>query len=246
MADIFSDPGYKNKVPHGLRGYSTPNYTPAQMKIHKQNYEALGPDTDLARMAAGDQSYFDELEAPALRQFSATQQNLANRYSGGAGRGGLSNRRSSGFQNQQGEFASNFSQQLQAQRLGLQRQAHNDLWAMSQDFLREQPYQRQFVPKKESKGNDWMGLAGAGVGAVGGFFLGGPAGALQGAQLGYGVGNSFSGGGGGGGGGNLMGNAQNMYNMYQSSGGGGFGGGGGNGQYGPTAGPSYGNNFVQF
>lgn len=235
MADLFSDPGYKNKVPHGLRGYSTPNYTPAQMNIHKQNYEALGPDTDLARMAAGDQSFYDQMEAPALRQFSGIQGNLASKYSGGSGRGGLSNRNSSGFQQEQGEFASNFAQQLQANRLNLQRQAHNDLWKMSQDFLGQQPFNRQTVAKKESKGNDWMGLAGAGVGAVGGFAIGGPSGAFQGAQLGYGLGNSFSGGGGGG---NMIGNAQSMYNMYQ--------GNASNGSYGPQAGPSLGSNFVNF
>jgi hypothetical protein len=190
MNSLAGDPGYKSKIPHGLRGYSRPNYTPEQMKVHKQNYKALGPDTDLARMASGDQSFYDQLEAPALRQFSATQQNLANRYSGGAGRGGLSNRRSSGFQNEQGEFASNFAQQLQANRLGLQRQAHNDLWTMSQQFLGQQPYTRDLVAKKD-KSSGWPALAGAGIGAAGGFFVGGPMGAFQGAQLGYGFGSQF-------------------------------------------------------
>ena len=233
MASLFEDVGYKSKAPKGQRAYSQANYTPAQMKIHKQNYAALGPDTDLARMAAGDQSYYDEMEAPALRQMSAQQSNIANRYSGG----GLGNRNSSGFQQEQGEYASNFAQQLQANRQSLQRQAHNDLWTMSQQFLGQQPFNRQLVNKQKT-GSNWKGLAGGAIGAVGGFMVGGPGGAMAGGQLGYGIGSSFDKGGGGGGGGNMMGNAQNMYNMYQN--------GGGNGQYGPVSGPSYGNNFTQF
>jgi len=206
MADLFSDPGYKNKVPHGLRGYSTPNYTPAQMNIHKQNYAMLGPDTDLARMAAGDQSFYEQLEAPALRQFSGFQGGLASRYSGGAGRGGLSNRRSSGFQNEQGEYASNFAQQLQANRQNLQRQAQLDLWNMSQQFLGQTPFNRDFVDKKQKGG--W----GEAIGKWGGFIPGALTGDIGGAARGAGqvfssAMNLFGGGGGGSG--------QNMYNVYQ-------------------------------
>ena len=52
------------------------------------------------------------MEAPALKQFSGLQGNLASRFSGmGSGA-----RRSSGFQNTSNQAASDFAQQLQANK----------------------------------------------------------------------------------------------------------------------------------
>ena len=191
-----------NKLPSGSRVGQYANYTPQQMELHQRGFEQVAPDSYLSRLAGGDQSLFNEIESPALQQHAALQGNLASRFSGGSGRGSLGTRRGSSFQNESSSAASNFAQQLQAQRQGLQRQAMMDLRSMSQQLLGERPYE-QFRYEKQKKGalGGWGGVGGAVLGGIGGAFLGNP---VMGAQLGYGLGSAIdqpSGGGGGGGGG---------------------------------------------
>jgi len=84
------------------------------------------------------------MEAPALRQFSGLQSNLASRFSG---MGGLGARRSSGFQNTMNSAASNFAQELQANRQNLQRQALQDLMGFSNSLLGQRPQENVLVEK---------------------------------------------------------------------------------------------------
>jgi hypothetical protein len=136
-------------------------------------------------LAGGDQSAFEQMEAPALRQFQGLQGQLASRFSGM----GTGARRSSGFQNTANQAASAFAQQLQSNRLGLQQGAISQLHDLVNRLLGQRPYD-QFLVEKQ-KGGGWGGPIGAGLGAVGGFFAGGPPGALAGGKLGYDVGSSF-------------------------------------------------------
>ena len=178
-----------NKLPSGTRVGQYANYTPQQMELHNRGFEQVAPDSYTSRLAAGDESLFGEMEAPALKQFSALQGGLASRFSGMGSFGG---RNSSGFKNQSNAAASNFAQQLQGNRQGLQRQAIQDLQNMSRELLGQRPYE-QFRYDKPKSGGGWGGLAGAGIGAAGGFLAGGgnPLTAFQGAQLGYGIGSQF-------------------------------------------------------
>lgn len=180
-----------NKVPSGYKTAQVQNFTPEMMELFQQMFGHVGPDSHLSKLASGDDSYFAEQEAPALQQFSELQGGLASRFSAGSGRGSLGNRNSSGFQNTSTAAASNFAQQLQANRQGLQRQAIQDLRGLSNDLLSQKPYDTALVPKQQSGSSGWGGLGGAALGGLGGFALGGPAGAFKGAQLGYGVGSSF-------------------------------------------------------
>ncbi len=164
-------------------------FDPEQMKIYGQAKEMAGPESYLSRLAGGDQSLFEDIEAPALRQQSALMGNVASRFSQGGGQGSLSGRRSSGFQNTARENMSDFALQLQAQRQGLQRQAIMDLQGISNSLLQQRPYALQEAAPSRSSG--WGGVFGAGLGATGGFFAGGPYGALQGAQTGYNIGSQF-------------------------------------------------------
>lgn len=175
-------------------------FTPEQMNLFQQLFSHVQPDSYLSRLAGGDEGIFDQIEAPAMRQFNALQGSIASRFSGGnpfggGGPGAMSARHGSGFKNYMNSAASNFAQDLQSQRQGLQRQALMDLMGISQSLFKQEPY--GLVKKQPRQGGGWGGLIGGGIGAVGGGILGGPAGALQGAQMGYNVGNSFSGGGGG-------------------------------------------------
>ena len=111
-----------NKIPSNQRLGQIQNFDENQMNVYNQLFQHAGPDSYLSRLASGDQSYFDEMEAPAKRQFNELQGNLGSRFSFGQGKGSLGDRRSSGFQNETSSAASNFAQQLQANRQGLQRQ----------------------------------------------------------------------------------------------------------------------------
>lgn len=176
----------KNRIPSGYKQGQLQNFSPEQFQLFQQLFGHLGPQSFLSKLAGGDQSQFEQMEAPAMRQFQGLQGQLASRFSGM----GMGARHSSGFQNAANQQTSNFAQDLQANRLELQRQAIQDLMQMSGNLLQQRPYS-QFLIKKDQKKSGWGGAIGAGLGAVGGFFAGGPAGALAGGQLGYGIGSNF-------------------------------------------------------
>lgn len=176
-----------DQLPGGYRAGQIQKYTPEQIKLHQQQFAHVAPDSYLGKLAAGDESAFAEMEAPALKQFGGLQAGLASKFSGM----GLGARGSSGHMNMQNQAASDFAQQLQSQRINLRRQAIMDLMGLSNQILGQQPYDRFAGKKRQKEGGGWGGAAGALVGGVGGFMMGGPAGAFYGANLGYGVGSQF-------------------------------------------------------
>jgi hypothetical protein len=177
------------KIPSGYRKGQLNNFTLAQQNLFKQLFQNVGPDSYLGKLAQGDQSTFDQMEAPALRQFSELQGNLASRFSNM----GIGARRSSGFQNASGQMASNFAQDLASRRQELQRQAINDLMGLSNQLLSQRPYDQFLTPKREKEQGGWGGAVGGGLGAAAGFFASGgnPFAAAQMGQLGYNVGSGF-------------------------------------------------------
>ena len=170
-------------------------FTPEQMNIFEQAQGQVGPQSFLSKLGSGDEEMFNQMEAPALRQFSGIMGNIASRFSGGnpfgggGGAGAMSARRSSGFQNTMGAAASDFAQQLQANRQGLQRQAIGDLMSYSNMLLGQRPYDAQVAQPSSSSG--WGGLVGGLAGGALGATTGNPYWAMQGAQLGYGMGSQF-------------------------------------------------------
>lgn len=173
----------KEKIPSGYKKGTLQQFTPEQMQLFQQLFSHVGPDSFLSKLIGGDQGTFAEMEAPALRQFSELQGNLASRFSGM----GTGARRSSGFQNTMTSAASDFASQLQSQRQNLQRQALMDLMGISSSLLGQRPYEQFLVEKQQKPG--WGGAIGAGLGGLGGLLAGGPAGALSGASIGYGIGS---------------------------------------------------------
>jgi hypothetical protein len=133
----------KDKIPKGYQKGQLAQFTPEQMQLFQSLFGQLGPESFLGKLAGGDQSQFEQLEAPALRQFGELQGGIASRFSGmGSGA-----RKSSGFQNTMSGAAGDFAQQLQSQRLGLQRNALQDLMGMSNQLLQQRPYEN-FVTQK--------------------------------------------------------------------------------------------------
>lgn len=161
-----------DKVPSGYKQGQLQNFTPEQMKLLQQLMNQIGPDSYTSRLAGGDQSLFDEMEAPAKRQFQGFLGNLASRFSGV----GLGARKSSGFYNTANSAASQFAQELQANRQNLQRQAIGDIQSYGTNLLNQKPYDRFLVPKQQKQGFDWGSFASKAIPAALGFFGGGPAG----------------------------------------------------------------------
>jgi len=128
----------------GYKAASLQQFTPEQMDLFRQVFSHVSPESFTSRLASGDQGQFAELEAPALQQFGQLQSNIANRFSGA----GLGGRRSSGFQQAQTSAAQNFAQQLQSQRMGIQRQAIQDLLGNSQMLLGQRPQENFLVQKQ--------------------------------------------------------------------------------------------------
>jgi len=134
-----------SKTPSGYSSGSMANFTPEQMQLFKSLFSQVGPGSYTSRLAGGDQSLFEEMERPALRQFGEMQGNLASRFSGM----GMGARKSSGFANTMNSAASNFAQDLQSRRQELQRQAIQDLMGMSSNLLGQKPFENYLVPKEK-------------------------------------------------------------------------------------------------
>lgn len=134
---------YKEKIPKGHGKYKIQQYTPEQMDLHQSLHSHVGPDSFTSRLASGDQSMFEEMEAPAMRQFQALQGDVSSRFSGM----GMGARRGSGFQNEMNQQTSNFAQDLQSKRVSMRQQAIKDLMGMSGDLLNQRPYETGLVEK---------------------------------------------------------------------------------------------------
>jgi len=156
--------GMGNKIPSGYKAGRMQQFTPEQMQLFSSMFGHLGPDSFLSKLASGDESTFSQVEAPALKQFSGLQGNLASRFSGM----GMGARRSSGFQNTSNQAASDFAQGLQSKRQDLQRQALGDLMGFSNSLLGQRPYENFLTEKKPSFLESLMGGLGQGLGSMGG------------------------------------------------------------------------------
>jgi hypothetical protein len=157
----------RGKSKGGLTPFSMQQFTPEQMDLFGGMFGYLQPGGFLDKLIKGDEGLFQELEAPALKQFAGVQGNMASRFSGmGSGA-----RNSSGFQNTMNQASSDFAQELQSQRLGLRNQALRDLMGMGNSLLQQRPYD-QFVSEKKPSFLKQMllGLAGpAAQGALQGY-----------------------------------------------------------------------------
>jgi len=177
-------------IPRGFRAAQLQNFTPQQQKLFQRSFGQVSPESYLSRLAGGDEGLFEQMEAPALKQFGQLQRGMASQFSGA---GSFGARRSSGFQNQQSQAAMDFAQQLQGNRLNLQRQALQDLMGYSNMLLNQRPYERSLIDKKQKESGlgGWGSIGGGLLGGAAGFALGGPGGAFQGASLGAGIGSGF-------------------------------------------------------
>lgn len=155
----------KNSIPKGYDLARSNNFTPEMMKLFSHLMGQLGPDSFLSKLAGGDQSLFEQMEAPAWRDFGAAQGQLASRFSGQAGSPRMmSSRNSSGFANEANQQSSNFAQDLQSKRLGLQKDAIQQMLGLGNSLLSQRPYNDKFVEHEPSFWEKILGSVGGGIG----------------------------------------------------------------------------------
>lgn len=185
MSSMSGSMGMGSKIPKGYEAGRMQQFTPQQMQLFQQMFGQVGPNSQTSRLAMGDEGMFNQLEAPAMRQFAGLQGNIASRFSGM----GMGSRNSSGFQNTMNTASSNFAQDLQAQRMALQQQAVKDLMGMSGELLGQRPYEN-FMVKQPNRPNFMQSLIG-GVAPIAGAAIGGMAGGPMGMAMGANIGSQF-------------------------------------------------------
>ncbi len=183
-----------NKIPKGYETGQLQQFTPDQLDLFKSLFSQVGPQSQLAGLARGDQSAFGPMEQQAARQFQEFQGQLGSRFSN-TGAGAMSSRRGSGFQNAATQGAQDFAMQLAEKRQGLQRQALMDLMGISSSLLEHRPYEQFLIKQQPKQRPGWAQMLGGALPAIGagvGAF-GGPLGMALGGAAGNLLGSAFSG-----------------------------------------------------
>lgn len=134
---------WSSKTPRGYASGYQQQFDPQQMKLFSEMFSHVDPNSFLSKIAGGDQQAFDEMEAPAWRNFNQAQGQLASRFSGM----GMGGQKSSAFKNTMGQLGSDFAQDLQSKRMQYRQQAIKDLMGLSSDLLGQRPYE-QFMAEK--------------------------------------------------------------------------------------------------
>lgn len=138
-------------APSGHKQKQMQNFTPQAMKLYESMFANVGPDSQLSKLANGDEETFSKIEAPAYKQFNALQGDISSRFSGM----GMGARRGSGFQNSMNQASVDFSSELQARRQDMMRQAMKDLHEMSNSLLNQKPYENYLEEEPEKEREPW-------------------------------------------------------------------------------------------
>lgn len=172
--------GMGDIVPKGFRGGQISQLLPEQQELLSRLFSLVSPESDLFRLAGGDESAFEEMEAPAHRLFQEQLGQLGSRFSQLAP-GAMSAQKGSGFQNAATQATSDFAMNLASRRKELQREAIMDLLGISNDLLAQRPFEKFLAPKKQKAPGFWDQFGSsfarsAGQSLGGGLFGGGSSG----------------------------------------------------------------------
>lgn len=149
----------------GYKQITTPTMNPQQSQLLQQLLGGISPHigqslSGLGRMASGDASQFQEMEAPSLRQHNQLLGGLASRFSGmGSGA-----RNSSGFQNTTSEATTDLAERLAGNRMSFQQNALKQLLELSDSLLGKKSFESSLIPKEIPFWKQLMGSAAGGFG----------------------------------------------------------------------------------
>lgn len=159
------------KIPKGFGMYSLPTMGGGQADIYnmlKSGFEGGGGDVykNLFGLAQGKSDLFQQLEAPALRQF---QQQIAPQIAGRYAGSGISG--SSGMQNSLAAAGQSLAENLQAQRMGLMERSMQNVLGLGNTLLGT-PTQQFGLYQKENLLKEIMQMLGSAGAQVGGIYGG--------------------------------------------------------------------------
>src|ERR1044071_6394499 len=160
-----------SKIPKGYSQYSLPTMGADQKHVYdmlRSQFQAGAGDVyqKLFGLAGGKSDMFEQLEAPALRQF---QQQIAPGIAARSSGSGISN--SSGMQNAIAGAGANLAENLQAQRMGLMERSMQNVLGLGDRLLGTQTQQFGLV-QKENILRDIMQLLGSAGSQIGGIYGG--------------------------------------------------------------------------
>lgn len=150
---------YNFKTPKGYSPYSQQTMDPQALGFRNQLMGALQPGAMgganfLSKLAGGDESMFQQMEAPAWNALESGMGMAGTRYSNM----GMGAQNSSGFKQAMGGIAGQFGQQLASQRMSLQQQAIRDLFGMSSELMGMKTMESGLVKKPPSGWEQIMSL----------------------------------------------------------------------------------------
>lgn len=165
----------------GYRGAQVPQYTPEQMQMFQQSAQGIQPGVSsgldyYSRLAGGDQSMFDQIEAPTYEAFNKLLGNVGSRFSQYGARD------SSAFQNAVSGAGSQMAMDLGARRNELRQNAIDKLLGQQQFLLGQRPFQAVYGQKQQKQGFDWGNVMKILGPIIGGMAAGAP-GAMAGGAL---------------------------------------------------------------
>lgn len=149
-----------------------PTKDPKAMELYQQIAQALGPHLkntvgNIGQMAAGGtEEQWNQLEAPAMRQFNQFQGNMASRFSGA----GMGSRHSSGFQNTMTGASTDLAERLQGNRMNLQQNAQSQLLGLYQNLMGTDTFDTQFLQKQKPWWQELLSSLGPAAGQAAGSF----------------------------------------------------------------------------
>lgn len=133
-----------NKIPKGYRLGQLQRFSPQQQQLFQDLFSHVGPQSYLQRLARGEEGADEE---GAWRDYQTALGGLASRFSGM----GMGGKRSSAFQNLGTQSAEDFASTLADRRQGLQREALQELFQLSNLLLSQQPTEHMLAPKPEKR-----------------------------------------------------------------------------------------------
>lgn len=164
-------------LPHNYEVGSIQKFTPEQLKIRQYMHDLIGPEGYLSKIAGGDEDFFREMEAPALRQQQGIMSGATSRF----GNLGMGSAKSGAFSMPTTSFK-DFAKALQASRTQQRMNATNSLMSGSNQFLSNNPREQFLLPEvDEFKGSK---LPSTVFGAAGGAMQGASVAGWPGAILG--------------------------------------------------------------
>jgi hypothetical protein len=156
---MSSPSGYAagNQAISGYKTQQLPTMTPQMQQLFQSLLGGAGGGANaglshLSGLASGNQSSFEEQEAPAYAAFNKTLGQVGSKYSF------YNAQDSSAFQNALAGEGGKLAQNLQGQRSDIRNNAIKDLLGFSNQLLGKNPFEN--VLQKEDEGFDFGGLLG--------------------------------------------------------------------------------------